>query len=77
MSEGNSRTTVDGSAQHPIPDPPAQYPGHMNNLQNVAQGGGSTTNDGKTSHHPINAPCGPPHVNTNTYAVPLQLAGLV
>ena len=69
MNEGNSRTTVDGSAQHPIPDPPAQYPGHMNNLHNVAQGGGSTTNGGKTSHHPINAPCGPPHVNTNTYAV--------
>ena len=69
MNEGNSRTTVDGSAQHPIPDPPAQYPGNMNNFHNVAQGSGSTTNGGKTSHHPINAPCGPPHVNTNTYAV--------
>ena len=70
MSEGNSRTTVDGSAQHQIPVRPAQYTGHTNNFRNVAQGGasgGSTTNGGETSHHPINAPCGPPHVNTNTY----------
>ena len=38
----------------------------MSNSRNVAQGNGSMTNGDGTSHHPINAPPGPPHVNTNT-----------